>query len=147
MYQTPAQRGAHQTPRQIYTVLHHNQVVPMDIDTGNMGGPSSSGNPPPYQGRGGFTQLSNAEKADLITKSACFKCKQPGHISWWYGKRKPILENARQGPSTINIPNETPAPPKQTMIETLGGVEGIYNMIKNGTEAEKEKFMDLAQDF
>jgi len=33
------------------------------------------------------------------------------------------------------------------MIETLGGVEGIYNMIKNGTEAEKEKFVDLAQDF
>jgi len=29
----------------------------------------------------------------------------------------------------------------------LGEIEGVYDLIKNGTEANKEKFIDLAQDF
>jgi len=33
------------------------------------------------------------------------------------------------------------------MLSSLGGVEGIYNLIKNGTDAEKEAFIDLAQGF
>src|SRR5882672_2127626 len=77
-YQTPHQRsGSSYKPP--YTP-QHSQVVPMDVDAGEVGGSTSQGKPPPYQGRGGFTQLSESEKADLIAKRACFKCKQPGHI-------------------------------------------------------------------
>jgi len=146
-YQTPHQRTG-QSLRPSYTSTH-SQVIPMDIDAGTMGGSGSQGKPPPYQGRGGFTQLSDAKKADLIAKRACFKCKQPGHISRWCGKKKPIPENARSGPtpgmssaSATNVPG-----PKKASIESIGGVEGIYDLLKNRTEAEKEKFINLAQDF
>jgi len=91
----------------------------------------------------------DSEKADLITKRACFKCKQLGHISRWCGKKKPIPENARVGPvpgMSQNIPQNAPAPEKAT-IESIGGVEGIYDLIKNGTDAEKEAFINLAQGF
>jgi len=99
-YQTPHQRGG-QSYRPPY-VPTCSQIVPMDVDAGTMEG-SSQGKPPPYQGRGGFTQLSDNEKADLIAKRACFKCKQPGHISRWCGKRRPIPENARTAPHIRNI--------------------------------------------
>jgi len=121
----------------------------MDVDTGEVGGSTNQGKPLPYQGRGGFTQLSDSEKVDLIAKRACFKCKQPGHISQWCGKRKPIPENARTGPtprmssaSTTNVPT-----PEKASIEAIRGIEGLYDLLKNGTEAEKETFIDLAQDF
>jgi len=147
-YQTPHQRSGQQSYKPPYTP-QRSQVVPMDVDAGEMGGSTGQGKPPPYQGRGGFTQLSESKKADLIAKRACFKCKQPGHISRWCGKRKPIPENARTGPtpgmssaSTTNIPA-----PEKASIESVGGIEGIYDLLKNGTEAEKEKFIDLAQDF
>ena len=93
--------------------------------------------------------MSESEKADLIAKRACFKCKQPGHISRWCGKKRPIPKNARAGPitgtSSASTAN-TPAPEKAS-IESVGGIEGIYDLLKNGTEAEKEKFIDHAQDF
>jgi len=44
-------------------------------------------------------------------------------------------------------PQNAPAPDKAATIKSVGGVEGIYDLIKNGTEAKKEKFIDLAQDF
>src|SRR5712671_5908168 len=97
-YQTPHQRSNQQSYKSPYTP-QRSQVVPMDVDAGEVGGSTSQGKPPPYQGRGGFTQLSESEKADLTAKRACFKCKQPGHISRWCGKRKPIPENARAGPA------------------------------------------------
>ena len=91
--------------------------------------------------------MSESEKADLIAKRACFKCKQPGHISRWCGKRKPIPENARVAPTPgMSAADAIPNPEKAT-IETVGGIEGLYDLLKNGTEAEKEKFIDLAQDF
>ena len=89
--------------------------------------------------------MSDSEKANLIAKRACFKCKQPGHISRWCGKKRPIPENARTGASSTS-PTNTPAPEKAS-IESVGGVEGIYDLLKNGTEAKKEKFIDLTQDF
>jgi len=97
MYQTPHQRGGQQSYKPPYTP-QRSQIVPMDVDAGEVGGSTNQGKPPPYQGRGGFTQLSESEKADLIAKRACFKCKQLGHISRWCSKRKPIPENARTGP-------------------------------------------------
>ena len=144
-YQTPHQRSS-QGFRPSYTPTR-SQIVPMDVDAGTIEG-SSQGKPPPYQGRGGFTQLSDSEKADLIAKRACFKCKQPGHISRWCGKRKPIPENTRNGPSIEPHQNtQTSNPAPGPTITSLGGVEGIYNLIKNGTDTEKEVFVDLAQGF
>ena len=89
--------------------------------------------------------MSDTEKADLIAKRACFKCKQPGHISRWCGKRKPIPENARAAPITGMSSNILA--PEKASIESVGGIEGLYDLLKNGMEAEKEKFIDLAQDF
>jgi len=45
-----------------------------------------------------------------------------------------------------NAPQNNPAPDKAT-IASIGGVEGIYDLIKNGTDTEKEVFIDLAQGF
>src|SRR5712672_1944968 len=121
MYQTPHQRSGQQSLRPSYTP-QRSQVVPMDVDAGTMGGSTSQGKPPPYQGRGGFTWLSDSEKADLITKRACFTCKQLGHISQWCGKKKRIPENARSGPvieNPQNAPQNMPAPAKNT-IELIG---------------------------
>jgi len=145
-YQTPHQRSNQQGYKPPYTP-QRSQVVPMDVDVGEMGGSSSQGKPPPYQGRGGFTQLSESEKADLIAKRACFKCKQPGHISRWCGKRKPIPENARVGPAPGMPAGDAIPNPEKATLETVGGIEGLYDLLKNGTEVEKEKFIDLAQDF
>jgi len=143
-YQTPHQRSGVQSLRPSYTP-QCSQVVPMEIDAGTSEGANSQGRPLPYQGQGEFTQLSDAEKADLIAKRACFKCKQLEHISRWCGKKKPIPENARNAPATGNPQNDPQSNPN--MINSLGGVEGIYDLIKNGTDAEKEAFIDLAQGF
>src|SRR5712671_8172951 len=94
----------------------NSQVVPMDVDTGAMG------NPPPYQGRGQqnglesprgavlgqFAKLTEAERADLIAKKACFWCRKPGHMSRdcaGHQQTNPIPQNARAGQSA---PTATP---------------------------------------
>ena len=83
----------------------------MDVDAGNVSGPSNAGNPPPYQGQGGFTPLSDSKKANLITKKACFKCKKPGHISRWCGKPKPVYTVGRQNTAREGLaPEVVPAP-------------------------------------
>ena len=126
MYQTPHQRSS-QTPRPSYPT--RSQIVPMDVDAGTMEG-SSQGKPPPYQGRGGFTQLSDNEKADLIAKRACFKCKQPGHISRWCSKRRPIPENTRAAPipgTASASASNTPAPEKASIeCHRLSGPASLY---------------------
>jgi len=33
------------------------------------------------------------------------------------------------------------------MFEKLGGLEGVYNLVKEGPEDQKEKFVDMVQDF
>jgi len=33
------------------------------------------------------------------------------------------------------------------MFEKLGGLEGVYNLVKEGPEEQKEKFVDMVQDF
>jgi len=55
----------------------------------------------------------------------------------------------QSGPCTGNILSiclNAPTPEKAS-IESVGGIEGLYDLLKNGTEAEKEKFIDLAQGF
>ena len=129
----------------------------MDVDAGAMG------NPPPYQGQGQqnrlesprgavpgwFSKLTEVERADLITKKACFRCRKPGHMSQdCFGHRQtnPIPKNARAGGSTPMADTTTPES-RQACYNELGGLEGIYNLVKDGPEEDKEKVVDMVQDF
>jgi len=37
--------------------------------------------------------------------------------------------------------------PRSKPLESMGGIEGIYKLISDGTEAEKEAFIDACQGF
>jgi len=102
-------------------------------------------------GRRGLNPLTEAERVELFAKKACFRCRKPGHMS------RDCY--SRHGPEMVNVGNTAPAPepprretgPQEPTpgptIKSLGGVEGIYDLMKNGTEMEKEAFIDLAQGF
>jgi len=130
----------------------------MDMDAG------ATERPPPYQGcgqqnglesprgaaPGWFAKLTEVEWADLMAKKACFQCRKPGHMSrdcasHW--KTSPIPKNARAGGSTSSAPPEIPEADRQAHYNELGGLEGIYNLVKEGPEEDKEKFVDMVQDF
>jgi len=36
---------------------------------------------------------------------------------------------------------------KLAMFKKLRGLEGVYNIVKDGPEDQKENFMDMVQDF
>jgi len=129
----------------------------MDVDAGAMG------NPLPYQGRGQqnglesprgaapgrFLKLTEAEWADLRAKNVCFRCQKPGHIShdcFSHRQNNPIPEDVRAGRSTPTADVTTPEN-RQARYNELGGLEGIYNLVKDGPEEDKEKFVDMVQDF
>ena len=157
-YQTPAQRATNPTPRYIPPRTTNSQVVPMDVDAGAMG------NPPPYQGRGQQNRLESprgaapgrssglteAEQADLVTKNACFKCQKPGHRSrdcYSHQQTNPIPENARASGSIPTADATTSEADRRACYNELGSLEGIYNLVKDGPEKDKEKFVDMVQDF
>jgi len=60
---------------------------------------------------------------------------------------------SRRGPEKVNTGNTAPAPepprretgPQKTNLEK--GIEGLRYLMENGTEAEKEAFIDGCQDF
>jgi len=130
----------------------------MDVDAG------ATERPPPYQGRGQqngretprgaapawFAKLTEAERADLVAKKACFRCRKPGHISRdcaGHQQTNPIPQNARTGQPVSTATPEMSESEKRTHYNELGGLEGIYNLVKDGPEEEKEKFVDMVQDF
>src|SRR5712672_1144693 len=99
------------------------------------------------QRQGGLNPLTEAERAELMAKRACFRCRKPGHISRdCYSRR---------GPETVNAGNTAPAPelphretgPQKLTINSIGGVEGMYKLLSEGTETEKEVFIDKCQGF
>jgi len=161
-YQTLAQRAANPVFRPQYSPTSqssnwHNQVVPMDVDAGSMDNSRYVPKNPTHdtrnvakeQGRRGLSPLTKAERAELMAKRACFHCCKPGHMSRdCYSCR---------GPEMVNVGNTAPEPPHRETgpqepapgptIKSLGGVEGIYDLIKNGTDTEKEAFIDLTQGF
>jgi len=56
----------------------------------------------------------------------------------------------------VNAGNTAPAPeplcretgPQKPTLESMGGIKGIlHKLVMNGTEAEKEAFIDACQDF
>ena len=130
----------------------------MDVDTGAMR------NPPPYQERGQqnglesprgaalgrFSKLTEAEQADLVAKKACFRCRKPGHMSrdcYSHRQTNPIPENVRACGSTLMADATTPEANRRARYNELGGLKGIYNLVKDGPEGDKEKFVDMVQDF
>ena len=99
------------------------------------------------QGRRGLSPLTEAERAELMAKRACFRCRKPGHMSRdCYSRR---------GPETVNAGNMAPAPepphrktgPQKLTIDSIGGVEGMYKLLSEGTKTEKEAFIDKCQGF
>jgi len=94
-----------------------------------------------------LSPLTEAECAELMAKRACFRCRKPGHMSRdCYNRR---------GPEVVNVGNTAPAPeplrretgPQKPTIESIGGIEGMYDLLSNRTEAEKEAFIDKCQGF
>jgi len=99
------------------------------------------------QGRRGLSPLTKAERAELMAKRACFRCRKPGHMS------RDCY--SRHGPEVVNMGNTAPAPepprretgPQKPTIDSIGRIEGMYNLLSHGTEAEKEAFIDKCQGF
>jgi len=127
----------------------------MDVDTGSMDNSQyipkdlthNTRNVAKEQGRRGLSPLTEAECAELFAKRACFCCCKPGHMSWdCY---------SHHGPEMVNVGNTAPAPellrretgPQKQTLESVGGIEGLYHLIANGTEPEKEAFIDACQGF
>jgi len=59
----------------------------------------------------------------------------------------PIPENTRAKGSTPTTPPTIPEADRRARYNELGSLEGIYNLVKDGPDKDKEKFMDLVQDF
>jgi len=56
-------------------------------------------------------------------------------------------QNARAGQPAPTAKPEMSEDEKRTRYNELGGLEGIYNLVKDGPEEDKEKFVDMVQDF
>jgi len=63
-----------------------------------------------------------------------------------YRQTNPTPENARASGSVPTADTTTPES-RQACYNELGSLEGIYNLVKDGPEGDKEKFMDMVQDF
>jgi len=121
----------------------------MDVDAGSV-----SQNP--YKG---LSPLSDAERAELVAKRACFHCCKPGHQSWnCYSRCGPEKVNVGQmapepprresGPQPVTELPSRESGPQQKTLESFGGIKGLYeHLAEHGTEAEKEAFIDACQDF
>jgi len=131
----------------------------MDVDAGQMDDSRNVYKEPTHdtrniakeQGWRGLSPLTEAECAELMAKRACFRCRKPGHMSQdCYSRCGPEVVNAGNMAPATEPPRRETGPQEQTpgpTIKSLGGVEGIYDLIKNGTDTEKEAFIDLAQGF
>ena len=99
------------------------------------------------QGWRGLSPLTEAERAELMAKRACFRCRKPGHMSWdCYSRRGPEMVNAGNTAPAPEPPRRETSPQKPT-LGSMGGIEGIYKLILDSTEAEKEAFIDACQGF
>ena len=128
--QQPAVGKPPQQPR----YQNQNQVVPMDVDAGRV-----------------FTPLSENERATLRARGACFRCRQPGHMSRFC----PLKGKQQPNPAQVRA-TQTPAPepPKPTlspqdkweMIKKIG-FNGFVEAAAERPEEEQLAFLDAMQDF
>jgi len=101
----------------------------------------------------GSPNYSDSEKADLIAqKGLALNASNQGISADGAVKRRPIPENARTGPRCRDNPRQppqnNPQPPRKASIESVGGIEGIYDLLKKWDRSpRKRSFIDLAQDF
>ena len=66
-------------------------------------------------------------------------------MSWdCYSRRRPEVVNA--GNTAPEPPRRETGPQKPT-LESIGGIEGMYDLLTNGMEAKKEAFIDKCQGF
>jgi len=99
------------------------------------------------QGWRGLSPLTEAERMELFAKRACFCCCKPGHMSQdCYSRHRPEV---------VNVGNTAPTPeplcretsPQKPTLKSVGGIEGLYHLIANSMEPEKEVFIDACQGF
>jgi len=157
-YQTPAQRAANPVFRPQYSPASQssnwrNQVVPMDVDASAMDDSRyvpkdlthETRNMAKEQRRGGLNPLTEAERAELMAKRACFRCRKPGHMSRdCYSRRGPEKVNAGNTAPIPEPPSREPGPQKTNLEK---GIEGLHYLMEHGTEADKEAFIDKCQGF
>jgi Zinc knuckle len=108
------------------------QVVPMDVDAGNMGRRFSPG------------QWSQ-EKQDLYQKGACFICKVQGHISRDCPQKPYQGQPRRARAAEVAEPKATIS--NDEALKQIGGLEGILKMLPNEPEAVKIRAISMLQDF
>jgi len=159
-YQTLAQRAANPVFRPQYSPASqnsnwHNQVIPMDVDAGQMDDsryiPKNLTHETRYvakeQGQRGLSPLTEVEHAELFAKRACSRRRKAGHMSWdCYSRCGPDVVNAGNTAPALEPPHRETGPQKPT-LESIAGVEGMYDLLTNGMEAEKEAFIDKCQGF
>ena len=61
-------------------------------------------------------------------------------------QNNPIPKNVRAS-GVAPMADATTPESRQARYNELGGLEGIYNLVKDGPEEDKEKFVDMVQDF
>jgi len=66
-------------------------------------------------------------------------------FSHW--QTNPIPENVRASRPIPTADATTPEADRWARYNELGGLKGIYNLVKDGPEGDKEKFVDMVQDF
>jgi len=100
-------------------------------------------------GRRGLNPLTEAERAELFAKRACFRCHKPGHMSWdCYSHRGPEVVNTGNTAPAPELPRRETGPQKKPTLESFGGIKGLCeHLAEHGTEAEKEAFIDACQGF
>jgi len=99
----------------------------------------------------GLNPLTEAERAELFAKRACFRCRKPGHMSRdCYSRRGPEMVNAGNTAPAPELPCRETGPQvnKAEAFKQLGGFRGVFDLLKEtGTKQEKEKFADMMADF
>jgi len=100
------------------------------------------------QGWRGLNPLTEAEHAELFAKRACFHCRKPSHMSWdCYSCHRPETVNMGNTAPVPEPPCRETGPQKPRTLKSVGGIEGLYKLILDGTETEKEVFIDACQGF
>jgi Zinc knuckle len=131
-YVPPQQRNQNSRPQTSYQSKGNNQVVPMDVDAGRI-----------------FTPLSEQERAELSKKGACFRCRQPGHISRFCPQKR---QGQGGGGTTIRAAKAEEPPKEQeqpSLKDTISNMDPkeLWGILQGMDEEKRMAIADGAQDF